>query len=339
MDERRVEEVDAVRGGDGEDQCRHADAPSLAGGRPAGAPGRAGRAGRTRGRRRARSARTGTLPVHASGSPAPERRKTSVTVNWWRRPRRSESSTARTSVTRGPSGVLRAVDDDVDRLADQAVERGRAAARVSASWQTKRSRVSAWRAEPAWIVVKPFTPDDSVSSSGSASRSRTSPTMATSGAMRRNPATSRRRSTSGRSGRGRACLHAARRSGSGTSASNTSSAMTTRSVRSSSAAQHDSSVVLPEPGAPANTIESCDRTHARRNVGDLVAEHVALDELVELAERHAGELADVDHHVAVAGDVAVDDVEAGAVVELRVLQALGRVELAVRGRRRRRGSW
>jgi hypothetical protein len=33
----------------------------------------------------------------------------------------------------------------------------------------KRSRVSAWRAEPAWMVVKPLTPDDSVSSSGSAS--------------------------------------------------------------------------------------------------------------------------------------------------------------------------
>ena len=79
------------------------------------------------------------------------------------------------------------------------------------------------------MVVKPFTPDDSVSSSGSASRSRTSPTMATSGAMRRNPATSRRRSTSGRSGRaGRVCMLAT--FGSGMSASNTSSAMTTRSA-------------------------------------------------------------------------------------------------------------
>lgn len=32
-----------------------------------------------------------------------------------------------------------------------------------------RSRVSAWRADPAWIVVNPFTPDDRVRSSGSAS--------------------------------------------------------------------------------------------------------------------------------------------------------------------------
>ena len=34
-------------------------------------------------------------------------------------------------------------------------------------------------------------------------------------------------------------------------------------------------------------------------------------------------------HVAAAADVAVDDVQAGAVVELGVLQTLGRVELAV----------
>ena len=79
---------------------------------------------------------------------------------------------------------------------------------MSDSWQMNRSRVSAWRAEPAWMVVKPFTPDDSVSSSGSASRSRTSPTMATSGAMRRKPATSRRRSTAGRSAPRGAGLHA-----------------------------------------------------------------------------------------------------------------------------------
>jgi hypothetical protein len=50
------------------------------------------------------------------------------------------------------------------------------------------------------------------------------------------------------------------------SASKTSSATTTRSPGSSSAAVHDSSVVLPAPGWPANTIESRARTHARRNV-------------------------------------------------------------------------
>jgi hypothetical protein len=43
---------------------------------------------------------------------------------------------------------------------------------VSASWQTNRSRVSAWRADPAWMVVYPVTPDDRVSS-GSASAFRT----------------------------------------------------------------------------------------------------------------------------------------------------------------------
>jgi hypothetical protein len=32
-----------------------------------------------------------------------------------------------------------------------------------------RSRVRAWRAEPAWIVVNPLTPDDTVESKGSAS--------------------------------------------------------------------------------------------------------------------------------------------------------------------------
>src|SRR5438105_1012085 len=33
----------------------------------------------------------------------------------------------------------------------------------------KRNRVSAWRAEPAWIVVRPFTPEDKVSRRGRAS--------------------------------------------------------------------------------------------------------------------------------------------------------------------------
>ena len=47
------------------------------------------------------------------------------------------------------------------------------------------------------------------------------------------------------------------------------------------------------------------------------------------AERDAGELPDVDHHVAAPADVAVHDVEAGTVVELGVLQALGGVELAM----------
>jgi hypothetical protein len=51
--------------------------------------------------------------------------------------------------------------------------------------------------------------------------------------------------------------------GSGTSASNTSSATTTRNAGSSSAAKHDINVVLPAPGWPANTIDSRARTQAR----------------------------------------------------------------------------
>jgi hypothetical protein len=52
--------------------------------------------------------------------------------------------------------------------------------------------------------------------------------------------------------------------GSGRSASKTSSAITTRRLGSSSAAQHESIVVFPDPGAPEKTIESRARTHARR---------------------------------------------------------------------------
>ena len=131
------------------------------------------------------------------------------------------------------------------------------------SWATNRSRVRACRAEPEWIVVYPVTPDDSVSSNGSASRSRTSPTIATSGAMRRNPATRRRRSISGRSIRlGRVCMLATLATA--TSASKTSSAITTRRPGSSSAAQHDNKVVLPDPGDPAKTMLRRARTAARR---------------------------------------------------------------------------
>ena len=178
------------------------------------------------------------------------------------------------------------------------------------------------------MVVKPFTPDESVSNSGRASRSRTSPTIATSGAIRRNPDTNRRRSTAGRSSRaGRVCIDATL--GNGTSASNTSSAITTRNEGSSSAAQHDSIVVLPAPGAPAND-DRLPRLHAgRAEIGSLCSEHVALHELVERSVRHAGELSDVDDHVAVTAHIAVDDVQPGAIVELRVLEPLGGVELPV----------
>ena len=47
--------------------------------------------------------------------------------------------------------------------------RKRQAARRVAEWHRNRSRVSVWRVAQAWIVVNPVTPDDSVSSNGSAS--------------------------------------------------------------------------------------------------------------------------------------------------------------------------
>ena len=50
-----------------------------------------------------------------------------------------------------------------------------------------------------------------------------------------------------------------------TSVSKTSSATTTRRDGSISAAQHDSRVVLPDPGAPAKTMDRLARTQALRN--------------------------------------------------------------------------
>jgi hypothetical protein len=52
-------------------------------------------------------------------------------------------------------------------------------------------------------------------------------------------------------------------------------------------------------------------------------------ELVEGPEWQAGELANVDEHVALPGHVAVDDVQPGAALELGVLKALGWIQLAV----------
>ena len=61
-----------------------------------------------------------------------------------------------------------------------------------------------------------------------------------------------------------------------------------------------------------------------------MVEHVAADQLVEVTECKAGVLADIDEHMPVAPDVAVDDVQPGTGVELRVLEALGGIELAMR---------
>ncbi len=59
-------------------------------------------------------------------------------------------------------------------------------------------------------------------------------------------------------------------------------------------------------------------------------EHVAVHQVLQAAVGDAGELADVDQEVTVAPDITVDDVQAGPVVELGVLEAFGGVELAVR---------
>ena len=151
----------------------------------------------------------------------------------------------------------------------------------SDSWQMNRRRVRAWRAEPAWIVVKPFTPDDSVSSSGSASRSRTSPTMATSGAMRRKPghepaevdgrAVGTRRHGSAcwrRSGAGRRLRTPPRR----------------RRPAATGRARRRSTTAAWSCRSPAHRRRRSSAGPARRrarNRGGLGGQHVPLDELVE----------------------------------------------------------
>ena len=88
-------------------------------------------------------------------------------------------------------------------------------------------------------------------------------------------------------------------------------------------------MVLPDPGAPEKTVDSRARTHARRNSATLVSSMSRSTSSSQRAEGDPRELADVHEYVAVAADVAVDDVQAGPGVELGVLQALGGVELAV----------
>ena len=212
----------------------------------------------------AAATRAGASPVQARSAVRRGRANTSVTVKRVLSARPAKSSTQAMVDTRGPSAVrwqcTTTSTDSLTRLFSAAMG---SSLEASESWQMNRSRARAWRAEPAWMVVNPCTPDDSVSSRGSASRSRTSPTTATSGAMRKNPDTKRRRSTPGRSGRAaRVCMLATLASG--MSASNTSSATTIRSEGSSSAAQQLNMVVLPEPGAPANTMVRRALTQARR---------------------------------------------------------------------------
>ena len=147
-------------------------------------------------------------PSRPGAGRAPGRRNTSVTVKWVASAPPARSSTIATSVTRGPAGV-RAQCTTTSMLSLTSV--------FSAASGSPPRRVGqlAHEPQPGQRLAGrpgvdgrvPVTPDDRVSSRGSASRSRTSPTIATSGAMRRNPATSRRRSMAGRSARAGAGLH------------------------------------------------------------------------------------------------------------------------------------
>ena len=75
-------------------------------------------------------------------------------MNWVASAPPARSSTSSTSVTRGPHGV-RAQWTTTSMLSDTSVFSAASGSPpdVSASWQMNRSRVSAWRADAAWIVV------------------------------------------------------------------------------------------------------------------------------------------------------------------------------------------
>jgi hypothetical protein len=234
-DDRGVEQERAVGGALGDQELAHGAVPRQGGSRdvdPASA--------------RCPAMRVGTFPVHTRRSRPEISGEDSVVVNWPWSADEVRSSTPRTDVTTGPSG--------------------RRAEWTTTSTASVTSEVSApmerlWPCRPAGrrIAVvtapggragvdggEPFTPDERVSRRGSASRSRTSPTMAMSGAMRRKPATSDEVDLGPVGAAGRVCMLAT--FATGTSASKTSSAITTRSDGSSSAAQHDRRVVLPAPG-------------------------------------------------------------------------------------------
>ncbi len=92
-------------------------------------------------------------------------------------------------------------------------------------------------------------------------------------------------------------------------------------------------MVFPEPGGPAKTMDSRARDAGSKELRGTAVQHLPLDQLVERAERQAGELPDVDEHVALPGHVTVDDVQPGTALELGVLKPLGGIELAVGARR------
>ena len=161
---------------------------------------------------------------------------------------------------------------------------------------------------------------------GSPSRSLTSPTIATSGAIRRNPATNRRRSTSLRSGRaGRVCMWAT--FGRGTSVSKTSSATTTRRLGSSRRPGRKAKWSCPNPEHPQRqriirSVHSLAKSEGHR------IEHAAsissASEWWSTPENlriltSTGRLAPHPMH----------DLQPGAIVELGVLQPLGGIQLPI----------
>ena len=226
------------------------------------------------------------LPVHRSGSSIGRRAAEQLGDRELRR-LRSGGQVLDGDDLGDPQAVAvpRAVHDEVDRLADQAVQRGHRQlvagvgqlADEAQPGQRLAGRAGVDRGEPLdarrqgeqqrqGLAVADLADDGDVGRH--AQEAGDQPAQIDGRAV---------------GAAGRVCIDATL--GSGTSASKTSSAMTTRSDGSSSAAQHDSSVVLPEPGAPANTIGQPRPDARTQEPGGLVGQHVALDELVERAER------------------------------------------------------
>ena len=116
---------------------------------------------------RARAALIGRFPVQPSGSAKRGLAKMDVVVNATVPAATCKSSTANTSVTRrsGPC-LAQWTTRSTASLTSAESAAALSSDPVSASWQTNLRRDRACRADPAWMVVNPWTPDDSVSRRG-----------------------------------------------------------------------------------------------------------------------------------------------------------------------------
>ncbi len=283
--------------------------------------------------RRRRPGRAPPGPARRPSRPAawsgPGRRNTSVTVKCVASAPPARSSTIATSVTRGPAAVrAHCTTTSMLSLTSEFSAASGSPPEVSASWQMNRSRVSAWRADPAWMVVYPVTPDDSVRSSGQRLAVAHLADHGHVGGHAQEAGDEPAEVDARPVGAGGAGLHLGHvRHGDVGLEHLLGHHDPQRRVELGRRARQQRRLARPRrPGEH----DRQPRPHARgQQRGHLGGQHVALDQLAERAERDAGELADVDEHVAAAGDVAVHDVDPGAVVELGVLQALGRVEAAV----------